>query len=254
MSEASMSDADPGQPHVDLGGYLLGTLDAEGRETFERHLAGCLSCRRELEGLRGMPALLGQAGDPVEVPAGLGSRVLGAIAREPGPGRPRLPLDRTAGPRSARSRPSVPWALGAAAALVIAFLAGLGLGRGLPTGGQPAPAAQTVHLVAADGGAASGLATIRSASTGRVIELAVRNLPPPPAGRFYTCWLVADDDTLQHQERISVGSFTTAPDGSATVRWETAADLQRYPHVGVTLEPDNGNPLRQGPKVLIASA
>ena len=87
-----------------------------------------------------------------------------------------------------------------------------------------------------------------------VIELSVRDLPPAPAGHFYTCWLVADDDTLAHQDRVSVGSFATGPDGSATVRWETAADLGRYPHLGVTLEPDNGNPLHQGPKVLAASA
>jgi anti-sigma-K factor RskA len=249
-----MTDADPGPPHVDLGGYVLGTLDAQERETFERHLAGCLSCRRELEELRGIPALLDEAGEPVEVPVGLESRVLEAIGREQRPGRRRLPLAGTARSRWARPPRSVPWALGAAAALVIAFVAGLGLGHGLPTGGQPAPPAQTVHLVAADGGAASGLATIRSGSGGRVIELTVRDLPPPPAGRFYTCWLVADDDTIQHQDRVSVGSFTTSPGGTATVRWETAADLARYPHLGVTLEPDNGNPLHQGPKVLTASS
>ena len=86
-----------------------------------------------------------------------------------------------------------------------------------------------------------------------MIELSVRDLPAPPAGHFYTCWLVADDDTAQHQNRVSVGSFVTSANGTATVRWETAADLARHPHLGVTLEPDNGNPLHQGPKVLTAA-
>jgi len=46
------------------------------------------------------------------------------------------------------------------------------------------------------------------------------------------------------------GSFVTTSTGPVTVRWETAADLGRYPNLGVTLEPDNGSPPRQGPKVL----
>jgi anti-sigma-K factor RskA len=245
-----MPEADPGLPHVDLGGYLLGSLDARDREAFERHLAGCRTCQRELEELRGMPALLAEAAEPVDVPAGLESRVLGAIAREPRPGRRRPATVKPAWP--ARARPG--WTLVAAAALVVAFLAGLGLGRGLPGGPQPVPPAQTVRLVAADGSAAFGVATIRGGSNGKTIELTVRNLPPPPKGRFYTCWLVADDDTLQHQDRISVGSFTTSRDGTATVRWETAADPAPYPHLGVTLEPGNGNPVHQGPKVLTGSA
>jgi hypothetical protein len=39
---------------------------------------------------------------------------------------------------------------------------------------------------------------------------------------------------------------------SATVHvhWTTAGDLTRFPRLGVTVEPDNGNPSHQGPKVL----
>jgi anti-sigma factor RsiW len=250
MNEASMSDSDPGLPHVDLGGYALGKLDSRERAAFERHLAGCVTCQRELEELRGMPSLLDEAAAHVDVPVGLESRVLAAIAREPLPGRNRPPV----GPRRVAPRWRTSWALGAAAALAITFSAGIGLGRVLPSGGSPPPAAQAIRLVAADGSAASGVATVRRGGGGTVIELTVRNLAPPPPGDYYTCWLVADDDTLPHQDRVSVGSFTTASDGTATVRWETAADLARFSHLGVTLEPDNGNPLHQGPKVLTASA
>jgi anti-sigma-K factor RskA len=249
-----MADAGPGLPHVDLGGYVLGKLSAREREAFEQHLATCEACRRELQDLRGMPGLLAQAPEPVEVPAGMEARILGAIAREP-----RRERD---GPASARRPPprrsEWRWGLAAAAAVAIAFLAGLGLGRGVPGGGQPgprpAPVLQTIHLAAATGGPASGVATVRDGAGGKVIELTVRDLPAPPAGHFYTCWLVADDDTLQHQDRVSVGSFTTSGAGTASLRWETAADLRRYPHLGVTLEPDNGSPLHQGPKVLSTSA
>src|SRR5436305_2859935 len=89
---ASMPDGDPGMPHVDLGGYLLGKLDLRERAAFERHLAGCAACQRELEELRGLPGLLDEAAAPVDVPVGLEARVLGAIAREPGPGREQPPV------------------------------------------------------------------------------------------------------------------------------------------------------------------
>jgi anti-sigma-K factor RskA len=55
---------------------------------------------------------------------------------------------------------------------------------------------------------------------------------------------------LQHQDRVSVGSFVTTSTGPLILRWETAAGLARYPHLGVTLEPDNGSPLHQGARVL----
>src|SRR5215831_7034392 len=92
MNEVSMAEAEPGLPHVDLGGYLLGGLTARERAAFERHLAGCPACRRELDELRGMPGLLDRAAAPVAVPADLESKVLGAIAREARPAptpRPR---------------------------------------------------------------------------------------------------------------------------------------------------------------------
>lgn len=246
-----MPELDPGAPHVDVGGYLLGTLGADEREAYASHLATCARCRRELEELRGLPGLLSRASEPVEVPAGLGSRVMAAIAREPDRGGTRRPtvLRRWPGPRW---RPA--WAPAAAAAVVLAFAGGIGLGHqlspGAPTGQRPAPVVESIHLVAVNGGAASGDATVRATAGGKSIELTVRGLPAPPPGHFYTCWLVAGDDTLQHQDRVSIGSFATTGTGRVTVRWETAADIGRYPHLGVTLEPDNGSPLHQGPKVL----
>jgi len=253
-----MAELDPGAPHVDVAGYVLGTLDDGDREAFAAHLATCARCQRELEELRGMPGLLEQAPEPVDVPAGLESRVMAAIAREPArrpaaPAAPAAPRPRIVRPAPARP-PRLVWVTAAAAAVVLAFAGGLGLGRGLAPTPAPAPTqvplVPRIHLVSANGSAASGDATIRRTPGGKSIELTVRDLPPPPPGFFYTCWLVGADDTPQRQNRVSVGSFVTPSTGAVTLRWETAADLARYPHLGVTLEPDNGNPLHQGPKVL----
>jgi len=252
-----MPEPDPRAPHVDVGGYLLGTLDRADRDAFAAHLEACPSCRRELAELGRLPGLLAEAPERVEVPAGLEARVMGAIAREPArtPAPPQRRVQREQRQRSVVWR--LAWAPAAAAALLLAFAGGLGLGTRLAPGAQgptPQPVMQTIHLVAANGGTASGDASVRSTAGGRVIELTVRGLPPPPPGHFYTCWLVARDDTLQHQDRVSVGSFVTPNTAPVTLRWETAADLSRYPNLGVTLEPDNGNPLHQGPKVLTSAS
>ena len=199
-----------------------------------------------------MPGLLEQVPEPVDVPAGMESRVMAAIAREPAR-EPAAPRPRIVRPAPARP-PRLAWVAAAAAAVVLAFAGGLGLGRGLAPGAppapRPAPVLTTIHLVSATGSDASGDATVRDTPGGKSIELTVRGLAPPPPGFFYTCWLVGANDTLQHQNRVSVGSFVTADTGPVTLRWETAADLARYPHLGVTLEPDNGNPQHQGPRVL----
>lgn len=46
------------QSHADIGGYLLGMLDAREAWWAEQHLAGCESCRREVAALRAVEASL----------------------------------------------------------------------------------------------------------------------------------------------------------------------------------------------------
>jgi anti-sigma-K factor RskA len=257
-----MADAGPGADHVDVAGYVLGALTEPERQAFEQHVASCPSCRRDLEHFRDLPVLLDEAArvppPQVEPPPDLEARVLGAIAREPD--RRPEPAPRVQPVRPVRRRPGwgPAWVGAAAAALVLAFAGGIGTGRVLPTPPQSTPAptappAQTIHLVAANGSAASGTATLRTAGGQTAITMTARDLPPPPPGHVYTCWLVAPDDTPQHQDRVSVGTFTTPSTQPVTLRWDTAADRERFPNLGVTLEPQNGNPAKQGPKVLSAA-
>src|SRR5262245_56040728 len=151
-----MAELDPGAPHVDVAGYVLGTLDAGEREAFAAHVATCARCRHELDELRAMPGLLDQVPEAVDVPADMEARVMAAIAREPArrPAAPRPRLVRPAPPRP----PRLAWVTAAAAAVLLAFVGGLGLGRGLtpatpvPT---PPPVVARIHLVSANGSAAS---------------------------------------------------------------------------------------------------
>ncbi|GAA1802667.1 hypothetical protein HC028_07300 [Planosporangium flavigriseum] len=53
---------------IDSGAYVLGILDPEDRIAYERHLATCVVCQREVADFTGLPDLLAQLG-PDEVEA-----------------------------------------------------------------------------------------------------------------------------------------------------------------------------------------
>ncbi|MFD6755169.1 zf-HC2 domain-containing protein [Micromonospora gifhornensis] len=48
----STNSSHPADEHVDIGGYLMQTLDAEQVRQIEEHLTGCAECRDEVESLR----------------------------------------------------------------------------------------------------------------------------------------------------------------------------------------------------------
>ncbi|MDH6196012.1 hypothetical protein M2272_002652 [Mycobacterium frederiksbergense] len=56
------------EPHVLLGAYILGGLDAEERRQFEAHLNECAQCRAQAADLAPLPALLRKA-DPADLEA-----------------------------------------------------------------------------------------------------------------------------------------------------------------------------------------
>src|SRR5262245_62761760 len=59
ISEASMADFGPHlEPHPDVAGYLLGTLEPDESERFASHLGDCEACQAELSELARIPDLL----------------------------------------------------------------------------------------------------------------------------------------------------------------------------------------------------
>jgi anti-sigma-K factor RskA len=217
-------------PHPDLAGYVLGALDPDEAEAFERHLAGCDACRAEVAELRGLPELLDRAAPEVEVPPGLRERTFAAVERSAAGGR-RRPLLRLAA---------------VAAALVVALVGGvvvsqLGVDRG-----------QVVELAAAPGHAGRATARLRQVSDGVEVDMKVSGLAPNQGGSVYECWFVGPGDTLERPNRVSAGTFRVGADGRAELRLYSAADLRRFPVMGVTLENDGGDPRRTGDKVLVS--
>jgi hypothetical protein len=235
--------------HVDVAGYLLGALEPADKETFEQHLRACEHCRAEAGELRAIPGLLRQAAPPVDLPADLKARTIAAVdqaaTREE---RTAAAVEQTAA--RGRRRRWLRLAAAAVAAAIVLFFAGVTLSQVGPL----APRDRVIQftLAAPDGGPARGIAQVRQVGDGLAITMEVSGLPPTPPGSVYECWYVGPGDALERPNRVSAGTFTVGTDGRASLRMHSAADLQRYPAMGVTLERDRGNPARTGDKVLVS--
>jgi anti-sigma-K factor RskA len=220
-------------PHPDLAGYVLGALDPGETAAFEQHLAGCDACRAEVDELQGLPELIDRAAPPIEVPPGLRERTFAAVEQAAG-ARRRAPLLRL---------------VAVAAALVVALLGGVVVSQ-LGGGGG----GQVIELALAAQPGVSGRATaeLRPVDDGVAIDMEVSGLAPNPPGSVYECWFVGPGDTLEQPNRVSAGTFTIGAGGRASLRMHSAADLRRFPVMGVTLETDGGRPERTGEKILVS--
>jgi Anti-sigma-K factor rskA/Putative zinc-finger len=280
-----MSMSEPASPHVEVAAYLLGKLEPAEAERFEAHLEGCADCRRHLDELEGLPALLAQAAPATPLPDGLRARTLtavreraeaeraaeaegvavakeaaeevavakqAAVVEEAGPAEPAAVVEE-AGP----AEPPVPigrawwrrrWV---AAAVAAALLVALAIPAGLQLFGGDGGQVTRLTLVAAEGVEGRGRVTITTTAAGRSFDVRIEDLAPPASGSLYELWAVSRQDTLERPRRVSLGTFTVGADGGAHLTAFTAAPADQFPLVGVTLEPVDGNPARTGPRVLI---
>jgi anti-sigma factor RsiW len=265
--------------HPDLTAYIFGLAEDEERQAVRAHLEGCEACAREVQEMAALPDLMRKAAPAVSVPPVLERRVLDAVsADDTSSGAARATANKQpGGRRRARQRATSDdllrgalnrlglgqvgrrlWAPGiavAVAAMLLVAATGVEmarLGQGPAAPSTPQSTVQTVQLVSADGSGASGTASIQRTAGGQVVELKVRGLPTTSPGQLYVCWLVDEGDSLQHQNRVAVGTFGVSGSGPVTMRWSTGADTAQY-RLDVTREQADGNPLRRGPEVLTAA-
>jgi len=215
------------EPHTLAGAYALDALDGADRTRFERHLARCEQCAREVSGLREATARLAAAA-AAEPPPGLTERALAAAARTrqlpPAAGpAPRSAARRAAmtepAPRSAARRAAMTGAAGragarrpgsrlrrsrmprlalAAAAVILAGAAGAGAhaaAHRLEVDQLRSHAVASV-LTARDATiltarvASGGSATILMSRRERVLVFAASGLRALPSSRCYELWLM----------------------------------------------------------------
>ncbi|MGW7064198.1 anti-sigma factor [Streptomyces sp. NPDC054904] len=208
-------------PHASLGAYLLHAMPPDEEDDFARHLAGCVSCRREAAALAPVVADL-CASPPMAPPAESRVVVLARIAGTPqeatgSPTAPRpvpshapgAPAGRAAAPAA---RPPgrvrrLRWALACCAAAAVAF-GGIALWQhqeaeearaGLSASRASGPARELAEVLAAPD-AQVNAARFEDGATGCVIvsrseskaAFIATGLPKLPADQVYALWY--DDD------------------------------------------------------------
>jgi hypothetical protein len=193
------------QIRTELGGYVLGGLEADELEAVEAHASSCRRCRDELDELTETSRLLGKLPTAARpAPADLKQRVL----RE-------------------HRRARTPRTLLIAAAILLAALAGAGMTSLLD---RPAPPETVLTLRGLDPAGVSGWAELRQVPNGVQIDLDLDDLHPGGKG-YYHGWLHRGD------LRVSAGTFVGTEDQEAQVQLLCGGQLEDYDRLTVTWHP-----------------
>jgi anti-sigma-K factor RskA len=247
------------EPHTLSGAYLLDALSDSDRANFERHLARCPACVREVAELREVTAGLAQA-DAAEPPPALIRRVLQSAAQirqlPPATGEAstrrigRAPSDRTPG----RLVPQLPPRLAGALAVVL-LAAGAVLGAvAWQAEDEVGAAQQRTHQIAqvlnapdavmlTDRVETAGTATIIMSGRDHALVFTTAGLPRLPASRCYQLWLMGPAGDR------SAGMLPSPRDGMTSP--VIASGLRAGDQVGLTIEPDGGTSRPTGAPILL---
>jgi hypothetical protein len=254
--------------HALVGAYAMDAVTGADRARFERHLAGCPACARELQELRETTA-----------------RLAGAVAAEPPERLLRQALVSAAGTRqlpSAGARPAGmrrAWRTGRAGragsvpvrgrtwpvprprlalALAGVFLAALAAtGAIAVNAGQRLASAelrdhQIAEVLTAPDAVmltarvkAGGTATIVMSHRDRSLVFTTAGLPPLPAGRCYQLWLMGPTGDTSAGMLPALHGGMTSP--------VVASGLAAGDWAGLTVEPEGGSPQPTSTPILMLS-
>jgi anti-sigma-K factor RskA len=248
--------------HTLAGAYAMDAISAPDRDRFERHLAGCEECAREVASLSEATAMLGTAAaEPL--PAGLKERVLAAAAVT----RQQPPVDEAViRPHRRRATSRVgPWlrslawpgrlALAAGAAAVTAVLA-VAVVFGVTNGSmqqqldqaqassQQIAAVLTAHDAVMTAGpvAGGGTETIVMSHSRHALVFTAQGLHALPASRGYELWLIGPAGTRP------VGILPAGRHGMTGP--VIASGLRPGDHLALTAEPADGSARPDAPMML----
>jgi anti-sigma-K factor RskA len=239
--------------HTLAGPYAMDAISAPDRARFERHLARCEECAREIAGLREATARLASAA-AVTPPPALKARVMAAAAAT----RPRPPgQQREAAARTRRARPGLRFrpviaagAVAAAAAVAAAVVFGVSNGgmRDQLSRAQASSQQVAAVLTARDAtmmtGAVRGGGTVTIVMSHSMHELVftAAALHALPASRGYELWLIGPAGNR------AVIMLPPARHGMAGP--VVASGLRPGDHLVLTAEPAGGGARPAGPMML----
>jgi hypothetical protein len=146
---------------------------------------------------------------------------------------------RTSRHRTARRWTAQPWAAAAAVAAAVAVIAVIVF---------PRAETRQFRMEGTDLAAtATAIATIRSTPSGEDITLDITGLEPPPAGYFYQGWVRQGGEP--EDNAVTIGTFHMRGGDDEVTLW-AGVDIDDFPVLTVTLEPDDGDPASSGDVVL----
>jgi anti-sigma-K factor RskA len=246
----------------DLALYALDALTAEDRAKIAAHLAGCASCRMELEQLRADTALLALTAIGPRPPQRARQRLLDAVAREP---------QRTVAKRAPAHRQWWGWLGWAATAALLVFAFSLWRQnmllhdllatadfRDAESSRELAelrsiaapiidPAAQRVTLVAAKSPPQPQGKAYYLKNRHSLVFLA-NNMPPLPSQKAYELWLIPTSGSP-----IPAGLFKPDASGNATVVDPPLPAGVEAKAFAITVENEAGSPAPTSP-ILMSGA
>ncbi|QPP10401.1 anti-sigma factor [Streptomyces bathyalis] len=244
--------------HTLTGAYAVHALPATERDTFERHLAACPSCEREVAELRATAGRLGLAVSESTSPQMRASvlRQIAGVRQEPpkiadGPAPGRRGTGGRARPGGSRGRlRSLPrFALAACLAAVAAVSGGVAVWQYEAAQDAREQAEQSrqyqeelARVLAAPDARTAGRSELPGGASGTVVVSRDRDraaflasgLEAPPTGKVYQLWF-ADGQKMR-----SAGLMDSAGGGSKAVLME--GKVGRASAMGVTVEPAGGSP------------
>ena len=241
------------------GAYVLDALTAEERAEFERHLAGCATCREEVAQLSQVVAVLPLAADAVEPTPELRDRIVEAV-RNDDTSRPALRSLPGSAPRRRmqfRVDRMAPL-LTLAAAVVIAALGAWNLQlqqRLTHTNTQKSLAEAVVKaeldhpmvaVLPGSGPARGASARIIQPRHGHIAYVVVKGLPASPAGKVYQLWVM---HAGAHAVPVSAGVYRSR--AGDMQYWQMPRPEPGYTVAAFTVEPGpNGSKSPTSPPIM----
>jgi anti-sigma-K factor RskA len=247
-----------GDQHTLAGAYAMDAVPEPDRTAFERHLAGCESCRQEVRGLREATAALAAA-TAVRPPAALKDAAMSAAGqtRQLPPGIAQAPARWRAG--RARGRrgwpPRLAVALVGALACVLAVVAVVAGVSAYGMHSRLDQAQQRDHTVAMVLGAPDATMLTAHVSTGGTAAVVMSHregalvftaagLRALPSAESYELWLMGPAGSRPAGMIAASGRGKMA--GPMVVSGLSAGD-----RVGLTVEPAGGSPRPTSPLVVV---
>jgi anti-sigma-K factor RskA len=176
----------------------------------------------------------------LEPPAELQEAIVADITgqRSTAPAPRQMPRHRTAR-RARRWTATAPWVAVAAVAAAVVLAAVFAF---------PRAETRQLQLTGTDFAAnATAIATIRTTPSGEDITLDISGLPEPPPGHFYQGWV--RQGTEPTDNAVTIGTFHMRGGDDEVTLW-AGVDIDDFPVLTVTLEPDDGDPASSGQVVL----